>query len=57
VRGKGKRQRGLPVGNGLGALLRGGLDDVRPIYAKGSDRLLVSYTDQPLLPGSLRRSY
>lgn len=57
VRGKGKRQRRLPVGNGLETLLRGYLADVRPLYANGCDRLLVSYTSEPLRPSSLRRSF
>ena len=57
VRGKGKRQRRLPVGNGLEGLLRDYLADVRPLYANGCDRLLVSYTGNPLRPGSLRRSF
>jgi len=57
VHGKGKKQRRLPVGNGLEGLLRDYLADLRPRYANGSDRLLVSYTGGPLLPSSLRRSF
>ena len=57
VHGKGKKQRRLPVGNGLEGLLRDYLADVRPRYANGSDRLLVSYTGSPLLASSLRRSF
>ena len=57
VHGKGKKQRRLPVGNGLEGLLRDYLAELRPRYANGSDRLLVSYTGGPLLASSLRRSF
>jgi len=57
VRGKGRKQRRLPITNGLGPVLRTYLADLRPRYANGCDRLLVSYTGQPLRPSSLRRSF
>jgi integrase/recombinase XerD len=57
VRGKGKKQRRLPVGNGLEGLLRDYLADLRPRYANGCDSLLVSYTGDPLSGDSLRRSF
>jgi integrase/recombinase XerD len=57
VRGKGKKQRRLPVGNGLEGLLKDYLTDLRPRYANGCNRLLVSYTGDPLSADSLRRSF
>jgi len=57
VRGKGRKQRRLPVRKGLGPVLRGYVADLRPRYANGCDRLLVSYTGEPLRPSSLRRSF
>lgn len=57
LRGKGKKQRRLPLRNGLGDVLQAYIDEVRPRVANGCDRLLVSYVGRPLHPGSLRRSF
>ena len=57
VRGKGKRERELPIPDGLCDLLQAYVSELRPRYATGSDLLLASYTGNPLLPSSLRRSF
>ena len=57
IRGKGRKQRTLTVTDKLGPVLRDYLADLRPRYANGCDRLLVSYTGEPLRPSSLRRSF
>ena len=57
VQGKGKKERRLPIRNGLAHLLQTYVSEVRPEYANGSDRVLVSYTGSPLLPSSLRKSF
>lgn len=57
VRGKGKKERRLPLRNGLESLLQAYVHDARPKVANGCDRLLVSYVGTPLQPGSLRKSF
>jgi len=57
VQGKGKKERRLPIRNGLADLLQTYVSELRPKYANGSDTLLVSYTGSPLLPSSLRHSF
>jgi len=57
VRGKGRKERRLPVRNGLDKLLRDYLADVRPQYANGCDRLVVSLSGRPMRPSTLQRSF
>ena len=58
ARGKGRKQRRLPVTNGLGTMLEHYLTRVRPEFDKRrSDALLLSCVGKPLLPSSLRKSY
>ena len=57
VRGKGKKERRLPIPNSLEKVLTEYIAEVRSRFANGSDRLLVSYTGSPLLTSSLRRSF
>jgi integrase/recombinase XerD len=57
VKGKGRRERTLPVPRDLAHVLQAYVSEVRPRFANGSGTLLVSYTGQPLLPSSLRKSF
>jgi site-specific recombinase XerD len=57
VRGKGDKERELPVPKDLADLLQAYVSEVRPQYANGCDRLLASYTGAPLLTSSLRKSF
>jgi site-specific recombinase XerD len=57
VRGKGKKQRRLPIRNDLEDILESYMTEVRPTTPKGWDGLLVSYVGKPLRPGPLRKSF
>jgi len=55
--GKGDKERTLPIPKDLADVLRDYVSKVRPQYANGCDRLLVSYMGTPLLTSSLRKSF
>lgn len=58
VRGKGKKQRRLPVSVRLRGILQSYVEDIRPKLDKGcSDALLLSCVGKRLRPGSLSKSY
>lgn len=58
VRGKGRKQRRLPVTNGLETILEDYLEHVRGRFDKGrSDALVLSCVGKPLRPDSLRKSF
>lgn len=58
VEGKGRKERKLPLRNGLEDILQDYITNVRPQFDRGiSDSLLLSWTGNPLTPGSLRKSF
>ena len=58
VDGKGRKQRRLPLRNGLEDILGDYIADVRPKFDRGtSDAVLLSWTGKPLTTSSLRKSF
>lgn len=57
IQGKGKRERKLPVRNGLETMLESYVNEVRRPPANGCDRLLVSFNGTPVMPSTLQKSF